>query len=162
MRTIDLGESSWGNFERAIGRVAEELDRDTGRVNYARRRRVMRDWRMPQSDLQILCAGIPRVTRTVAQMPIEMFTVVLWMQVNQAEYKDCPLLGEMRLVGQDHGFYKKLSAFLYAAAPKSARLQLRCRLEAYAVRLGVLCDESSPRAPAVDLDLHAWAAGRRW
>ncbi|MFJ4860615.1 TniQ family protein [Streptomyces sp. NPDC088748] len=132
----------WEEFEAGVERIAAELDSNPNRVNYARRRQSIATWRMPAPDWPELCDGIPKLGHLARQEP-HLATVLVWAEVTQSEHLKCPLLAAPALGGRDRKqLVDQVAQFLTPAHQKAGRLELRRRLDLYAVRLAVQCDSA--------------------
>ncbi|MCX0242079.1 hypothetical protein [Streptomyces drozdowiczii] len=134
----------WKEFEAGVERIAAELDSNPNRVNYARRRQSIATWRMPAPDWPGLCDGIPKLGHLARQEP-HLATGLVWAEVTQSEHLNCSFLTSPALGGRDRKqLADQIAQFLTPAHQKAGRLELRRRLDLYAVRLAVQCDSAPP------------------
>lgn len=68
----------WPDFEQAVDDVANMLDEQEPRVDYARRRRTMAIWRLSRSTWVGLCAGIPGLEQQGASGDLNVGEALIW------------------------------------------------------------------------------------
>ena len=133
-----FGDSGlWTRFEDVTEALAHHLDVLPERINYARRRRALAEWQMPDEDWTELCSDVRQADRFTAQYGTTLGTVLAWTEATQADYHLCPLLDRMR--SGPTGIARlidELSAFFTPANHRGGRLELRHRIARYAARLG--------------------------
>lgn len=133
----------WPHFEQAVGRVAGALERSPDRVDFARRRSALAQWRLSEDDWEALCSGIPRLEKMGSTYNPDAGTILVWSHVNEAEHLHHPLLDLPRQVHD--GITDPLSTFVgrfyyRRDHQQGSRLALRRRLELYGARLASACD----------------------
>ncbi|WP_369184940.1 TniQ family protein [Streptomyces sp. Y1] len=137
----------WGDFETRIENIAQRLDDDKDRIDYARRRTALADWQMPADHWAELTAILsPRFVRMAGETGRLTATVLLWTELTQAEYAHSPVLTAMRRCGTDTSRLVDNIAQTYTPVNQTAtvRLVLRGRLDTYAARLSTHIDEGQP------------------
>lgn len=134
--------SLWSIFEESMTRVARNLDASSCRIDYASRRRRMRDWRLPECDWLDLLLGLPRLNRLGEGDSSNLGSILVWSWVTQGERMLSPTAESVRRSGKST---LKLSTNLPRIAYDGARgqiAQLRQRLYLYAERLAIACDSA--------------------
>ncbi|WP_449348521.1 TniQ family protein [Streptomyces shaanxiensis] len=131
-------ESAWVLFQRAVEGVALDLEQDSGRIDFARRREQLADWEIPGSNWMDLTHDLPRLQtahhRTVG-------SVIVWTALTEGDYLFSPLLRAngvgARLPGSKV-FIKTLGA--YRSVGRGGRSILLRRIAGYAEEVASRCD----------------------
>ncbi|WP_030398337.1 TniQ family protein [Kitasatospora purpeofusca] len=147
LRPQMAGGTLWGDFETRIENIAQRLDDDETRIDYARRRTALADWQMPAAHWAELSDDLSRrFVRMAGQDGRLTATVLVWTEITQAEYAHSPVLTGMRRSGYDTSRLVDNLAQAYTPVNRTAtvRLILRGRLDTYAARLAALVDHGRP------------------
>ncbi|MET9920471.1 hypothetical protein ABZZ04_25790 [Streptomyces sp. NPDC006435] len=132
-------EDAWPLFLSAVEAVAEQMDRDPERHNYARRRRQLAQWVVPTQDWMDLTCDLDH---SLKQSHHHIgFSVLAWARATQSYHLFSPLI-------RDATTGKRLaSAHIVTGAASQLRnargrgmLTLLQRLGSYADRLGAECE----------------------
>ncbi|WP_328958011.1 TniQ family protein [Kitasatospora purpeofusca] len=141
------GDATWHLFQSGVEAIAAELDADPDRVDYARRRRTLSAWSIPQEHWSELVHGLAG-SLTRAQVRTAA-SVLVWTQVTEGEAQLSPLMreGGTGLRVSDYAVIgREINQLLYLTV-RSQRV-LRERLAAYAADLAARCD----RIPSLTAD----------
>ncbi|QJS13805.1 hypothetical protein HKX69_33475 [Streptomyces argyrophyllae] len=143
-----LTESNlWPAFDEAMESLARQLDASSDRVDYRSRRALLEPWRLSDTDWAQLCHGLSRFRRGINSPNEETATALIWAQVTQGDHLHSPVLSALRQSGQStHRLVASISQLRTPANRKGAKLELLCRLEAYAVRLAAISDQQGTSA----------------
>ncbi|MEU6956945.1 hypothetical protein [Streptomyces sp. NPDC045714] len=133
----------WPDFEDAVRDAGDHLSQLTIHPDYAHRRSVLSDWRLPQDDWRTLCSGIPRLERMGSTYNPDAGTILVWSHVNEAEHLHHPLLDVAQQVhsGTKDSLTNFVGRFYHRPDhQQGVRLTLRRRLDQYSARLASACD----------------------
>lgn len=135
------GADLWPRFEYATERIARHLDELPQRTNYARRRRQLANWLMPESDWLAIGAGLPLADRLTTHRGTAVGTVLIWTEVTQSDHLLCPLLQTLRQTKVDYeATVDEIRLSLAPANPGSSRVHLHQRIHTYARELAIRID----------------------
>ncbi|WP_257153898.1 TniQ family protein [Streptomyces lunaelactis] len=134
---------SWEAFDQAVDQVACALDSHTLRINYAERRHALASWRMPDADWITLCEGLSQFGCEPTSPRPPAAAALVWAKVTQGDYLHSPALSALRRSGQNTAhLVAAVNRMRTAAGRKGAVGQLLHRLDQYASRLALTCDQS--------------------
>lgn len=135
------GADLWPRFEDATERIGRHLDELPQRTNYARRRRQLANWLMPDSDWLEIGSGLPQADRQTTHHGTAVGTVLIWTEVTQSDHLLCPLLQTLRQTEVDYeATVNEIRLSLAPANPRSSRVHLHQRIQTYARELAARID----------------------
>ncbi|MFI8989863.1 TniQ family protein [Streptomyces antimycoticus] len=131
-------------FDRAVEKVARALDSEANRIDYANRRHALSAWHLPDAAWSELCVGFKTFKGASTSPSPTAATAMLWAQVTQGDYLHSPALNALRHTGQDTTpVVATVNQILQAAhRRRGEKARLADRLEHYASRLALACDQS--------------------
>ncbi|MFE7299880.1 hypothetical protein [Streptomyces sp. NPDC057579] len=133
----------WQDFERAVENVASQLDRDTDRVHYGRRRELLSSWQVPVRDWDELLRDLAQFGLGVTSPTRDTATVLIWAHVTQGDHLHSPVLSALRESGcSTQPLVASVSQLRTPANRKGSKRELLRRLAAYAGLLATACDRS--------------------
>lgn len=133
----------WPDFERAVENVASQLDRDTDRVHYGRRRELLSSWHVPARDWAELLCDLAQFGQGVTSPSCDSATVLIWTHVTQGDHLHSPVLSALRASGcSTQRLVASVSQLRTPANRKGSKRELLRRLAAYADLLATACDRS--------------------
>ncbi|MGB8939660.1 MAG: hypothetical protein WCD21_05385 [Streptomyces sp.] len=130
----------WPDFEQAVDDVANMLDEQEPRVDYARRRRTMAIWRLSRSTWVELCAGIPGLEQQGASGDLNVGEALIWSWVNEASYLHSPAVTVHRSASTAPDRISCTAGHIIRR-PRHSYTTLSQRLECYAASIARACDE---------------------
>lgn len=80
----------WPLLDKAVESVAQELDADALRVDFAARRRTLSTWRIPVEDLAALTVGLVRLANVDSPLTRAAATALVWARVTQGDHLHSP------------------------------------------------------------------------
>lgn len=131
----------WPVFEEAVEHIAEFLDANAQRVDYANRRRRLDSWRLPADDWLAMSEGIPGMKRITREANPTIGSALVWAEVTEGERIRSPVVLDLLQRGEDTQVLAVHMAQIGNGVGGST-LRLRRRLHLYAERLAVSCDEN--------------------
>ncbi|MFE7704951.1 hypothetical protein ACFU6I_03890 [Streptomyces sp. NPDC057486] len=135
----------WPAFEEVVEGIAHELDSAEERVNYAKRRHLLEDWRLPHGDWIRLREEGPLYRMLSSGMDSALGTVLVWSEVTQAERSQCPVVRPPNRVEGAEKLAALAAWYDHSdLSQTSPRFWLRRLLKRYAGQLGVTCDLGRP------------------
>ncbi|MFD4864308.1 hypothetical protein [Streptomyces sp. NPDC058412] len=141
----------WPAFEESVDRIAYDLDGMEKRVNYAKRRQSLEEWRLTESEWMQLRYNISSKLIIEKGIGASLGTVLVWSEVNEAERSQCPLMRPPHRTLESGRLPSLISWYVRTdLAHTSARFVLGRRLRAYASELAAACD--SGRSLTVDAE----------
>ncbi|MFJ6620018.1 TniQ family protein [Kitasatospora sp. NPDC091335] len=135
------GDATWQLFRSGVEAIAAELEANPDRVDYARRRRTLSAWIIPQEHWSDLIHGLAG-SLACAQVRTAA-SVLVWTQVTEGEAQLSPLMreGGTGLRVADYAeIGREINQLLYLTV-RSQRV-LRERLAPYAAQVAASCDHS--------------------
>lgn len=100
MRTWARDPANLQRFQAAVEEIATEIDHAPVRVDYAERRRVLRDWVLSDSDWTAIVAEARQDTSPVEPDwgPVKQMaaTIFIWTHATQGDYRLAPQLRRIR------------------------------------------------------------------
>ncbi len=130
----------WPAFEEAVEQIAEFLDADPHRVDYANRRRILASWRLPLDDWITMSDGIPGLERLREAANPTIGSALVWAKVTEGERIRSPVVLDLRQRGEDTQTLAQRMACISNSVGRPT-LRLRRRLHLYAERLADSCDK---------------------
>jgi hypothetical protein len=142
-RVLDPTKSR-AEFDRSVERIACDLDSDPQRIDYAKRRRALRSWRLSEAAWSELSDGLNTFSGAPTSPSPAAATVLVWAQVTQGDYLHSPVLRDLRASGGDTKYVvASLNQVLRAACRrKGEKALLADRLGHFASRLALVCDQT--------------------
>ncbi|MEU1891194.1 hypothetical protein [Streptomyces pristinaespiralis] len=141
----------WPAFEGVVDKIARDLDISKSRVNYAKRRNSLIDWRLSEESWSLLRDDLSPKLRLHNRTGSHLGTLLIWSEVTQAERSHCPI---MRPPHRIDGINRLPSLAAWYLRPDlsqtSPRFILRRRIHAYSRVLAAACD--SGRELVVDVE----------
>ncbi|MFE3722119.1 hypothetical protein [Streptomyces cyaneofuscatus] len=142
-------QALWPDFERAVERLAGQLDRDAGRVRYGRRRELLSSWQVPPPDWTELFQDLPQFGQGATTPTRATATVPIWAQVTQGDHLHSPVLRALRESGSStQRLVASVNQLRTPANRKGSKRELLCRLTKYSDLLATACDRSVVSWPA--------------
>lgn len=131
----------WSDFERSVESVASQLDWDTDRVHYGRRRELLSSWQVPAGDWAGLCRDLEQFGQGATSPTRDTATVLIWTHVTQGDHLHSPVLGALRESGcSTQRLVASISQLRTPANRKGGKRELLRRLETYSDLLATACD----------------------
>ncbi|MFD7027444.1 TniQ family protein [Streptomyces sp. NPDC059917] len=128
-------------FEYAVEQVAQYLDSDPVRIDYARRRRALATWQLPDPDWAELCDGLRQFAGGRTSPNPDAATALVWAQVTNGDYLNSPAINTLRQLRQDtKHIVASVNQLRASAGRNGGKARLLRRLDCYAGRLGLACD----------------------
>ncbi|NUR03655.1 MAG: TniQ family protein [Streptomyces sp.] len=141
----------WPLFTHTVEQIADVLDAQENRIDYANRRRSMRHWRMPDTDRDRLFDNLHRLEHMQTQADPRITSIIVWSDVTQSEPLRCPIVVAARSAGDAPALITAASHLHEAYLGHGQRYRLRRRLNLYATYLARYCDQDE--ALSVDTDV---------
>ncbi|MCC9708177.1 hypothetical protein E4N62_24720 [Streptomyces sp. MNU76] len=147
------GANLWPIFEDAVDNIAQEWDHRESRVNYARRRQLMAQWRLPGAHHAAMCEDLRKLRTLRTQRDPSPLGILIWSAVTQAEYRHSPILRDLR---RSEGGGRSLAVVIHrlisSPSPGTASETLLQRIDKYASQLATACDRGHVlRVPVRDV-----------
>lgn len=131
----------WPVFEDVVDRIAQEWHHSENRVNYARRRQLMAQWRLPEADHAAMCEDLRKLRALRTQRDPSPLGILIWSNVTQAEYRHSPILQDMRRSGSGgRSLTLVIHRLISSASPGGPSETIRQRVDKYASQLATVCD----------------------
>jgi hypothetical protein len=134
----------WPLLDMAVERVAQGLDADALRVDFAARRRTLSSWQIPVEDLAALTAGLVRLANADSPLTRAAVTTLVWARVTQGDYLHSPSIEALR--ESEQRTKPLVSAVAQLQTPsnrRGARLRFLQRINEYADGLAEARDEGA-------------------
>ncbi|WP_392872750.1 TniQ family protein [Streptomyces sp. LN499] len=132
----------WPLFAYATEQIANELDSQEDRVDYANRRKKMENWHLPGTDWRVLFDGLDRLGGMHDRADPRIASVIIWSDVTQDAAINCPIITALRGVGDSRALTSRTSALHEADLGSGQRTRMRQRLNRYASHLAKACDQN--------------------
>ncbi|MFE7843026.1 hypothetical protein ACFU53_45275 [Streptomyces sp. NPDC057474] len=137
----------WSDFERSVESVASQLDWDTDRVHYGRRRELLSSWHVPADDWAELCRDPMQFGQGATSPTRDTATVLIWTHVTQGDHLHSPMLGALRESGcSTQRLVASINQLRTPANRKGGKRELLRRLETYSAVLATACDQRADTA----------------
>ncbi|MFD3818283.1 hypothetical protein ACFWRZ_24750 [Streptomyces rubiginosohelvolus] len=134
----------WPDFERCVEGVASQLDRNTDRVDYGRRRELLSSWQVPADDWTKLCRGLEQFRQGATSPTRGTATVLIWTQVTQGDHLHSPSLGAMRESScSTEGLVGSINQLRTPVNRKGSKRELLLRIDTYSHLLAAACDRTA-------------------
>jgi len=138
----------WSDFERAVESLARQLDWDTDRVHYGRRRELLSAWQVPPPEWAELLHDLTKFGQGVTTPTRDTATVLIWAQVTQGDHLHSPVLCALRESGSStQRLVASVNQLRTPANHKGNKRELLRRLAAYSALLASACDRSVTSSP---------------
>ncbi len=135
----------WPLLETSLENLANQLDCDTHRIDYQRRRETLHNWRLPENDWHELCAELDAFQQTTTSPSHDAATVLIWAEATQGDYLHSPVLEALREHGRrTHWLVASINQLRTPANRRGAKQTLLGRIDVYAARLALSCDHCPP------------------
>ncbi|WP_171109870.1 MULTISPECIES: hypothetical protein [Streptomyces] len=132
----------WPLFETAVESVAQGLDADASRVDFAARRRRLSTWQVPVEDLAGLAAGLVRLVNVESPVTRAAVTALVWARVTQGDHLHSPPVQALREAQQStKPVVAAIGQLQTPSNRRGARLLLFQRINEYADGLAQACHE---------------------
>jgi hypothetical protein len=141
----------WPLFTHIVEQIADDLDAQENRIDYANRRHRMGSWCMPDSDRDRLFGNLHRLERLRTQMDPRFMSIVVWSDVTRGEPSRSPFAVAVRSAGGTQALTTLIGHFHEANLGHGQRFRLRQRLALYATYLAGSCDQDEELS--VDTDV---------
>ncbi|MEK2477278.1 TniQ family protein [Streptomyces noursei] len=152
----------WSAFERSVESVASQLDWDTDRVHYGRRRQLLSSWQVPAGDWAELCRDLEQFGQGATAPTRDTATVLIWTHVTQGDHLHSPVLGALRESGcSTQRLVASINQLRTPANRKGGKRELLRRLETYSDLLATACDRQVASLQTGILELEVTAAHLR-
>lgn len=125
----------WPLFTHIVEQIADDLDAQENRIDYANRRRRMGSWCMPDSDRDRLFGNLHQLERLRTQMDPRFMSIVVWSDVTRGEPPRSPFAVAVRSAGDTQGLTTLIGHFHEVDLGHGQRFRLRQRLAPYATHL---------------------------
>lgn len=130
----------WPEFEAALDKVAQDIDDSPERTNYTRRRKLLTDWKLPDSDWREIIDTIPQRKNRGTQDPL-LGTILIWSEVTRSHYEHCPALSSLPIGSVERRRVIAAICQLNKATFVGKRPRFIRVLERYAAALSSACDK---------------------
>ncbi|WP_327713628.1 TniQ family protein [Streptomyces sp. NBC_00464] len=141
----------WPLFTHIVEEIADELDAQKDRIDYANRRLRMGSWCMPDTDRDRLFDSLHRLERLRTQMVPRFMSIVVWSDVTRGEPSRSPFAVAVRSAVGTQALTTLIGHFHEANLGHGQRFRLRQRLALYATYLARSCDQDEKLS--VDMDV---------
>lgn len=132
----------WPLFETAVESVAQGLDADASRVDFAARRRRLSTWQVPVEDIAGLAAGLVRLANVESPVTRAAVSALVWARVTQGDHLHSPPVQALREAQQStKPVVAAIGQLQTPSNRRGARLLLFQRINEYADGLAQACHE---------------------
>ncbi|MFD5192825.1 TniQ family protein [Streptomyces sp. NPDC058357] len=160
-KELDL-QNLWPDYERAVERLASQLDRDTDRVHFGHRRELLSAWQVPPPDWAELLHELSQFGQGVTTPTRDTATVLIWAHVTQGDHLHSPVLTALRESGSStQSLVASVNQLRTLANHKGSKRNLLRRLAAYSDLLATACDRSAVSSPTGYAEIGLQAAHLR-
>lgn len=128
-----LASGLWPLLDTTVETVAQRLDADALRVDFAARRRALSTWQIPVEDLAVLTAGLGRLTNVESPTTRTVATALAWARVTQGDHLHSPAIEDLRKAQQStKPVVAAIGQLQTPSNRRGARLQFLQRINDYA------------------------------
>ena len=123
----------WPLLNTAIEMVAQSLDADALRVDFAARRRTLSTWQVPVEDLAALTVGLVRLANVESPLTRATVTALVWARVTQGDHLNSPAIEALREAQQStKPLVAAIGQLQTSSNRRGARLRFLQRINEYA------------------------------
>ncbi|MET8953432.1 hypothetical protein ACWEO4_06810 [Streptomyces sp. NPDC004393] len=142
--------------------MASQLDWDTDRVHYGRRRELLSSWQVPAGDWVELCRDLEQFDQGATSPTSDTATVLIWTHVTHGDHLHSPVLGALRESGcSTQRLVASINQLRTPANRKGGKRELLRRLETYSDLLATACDRPVASLQTGSLEIEVTAAHQR-
>lgn len=128
-----LPDGLWPLLDTAIEMVAQSLDADALRVDFAARRRTLSTWQIPVEDIAALTAGLVRLANVESPLTRAAVTALVWARVTQGDHLNSPAIEAAREAQQStKPLVAAIGQLQTPSNRRGARLRFLQRINEYA------------------------------